>query len=207
MLGDYGNALSYNKKVARFPGSESSEMRRLSFQALITHRQGNSAHAYGIAEQVPQPVTKYALRVVLTVRGHILLSLGRLEEAREAYEQAVAEWEALDLAFLAVEPLSGLAQIAYQQQDFAEAVSFVDTVLQRLENPVALGESFDPFQVYLTCIRILQAVQDDRAESVLHAAYTDLMARADNIEDETLRRSFLENVPENREIIAIYEEK
>ncbi|MFN2283635.1 MAG: AAA family ATPase, partial [Anaerolineae bacterium] len=150
VLGDYSTAVAYNEETSRLPSSESSEMWRLSFRALIIHRQGDSAQAYAIAQQVPQPITKHVHRAVLTIRGHILLSLGRLEEARATYAQAVTEWQSLDLAFLAVEPLAGLAQVAYQQQEFAEAVSFVDAVLQRLENPVALGESFDPFQVYLT---------------------------------------------------------
>ena len=65
--------------------------------------------------------------------------------------------------------------------------------------------SKEPFRIYLTCYQVLQAVDDPRAEEILETAYEMLQERAAKIEDESLQRSFLENVPINREIIAEYE--
>ena len=45
---------------------------------------------------------------------------------------------------------------------------------------------------------------DPRAHEVLEQAYHLLQERASWIDDEALRRSYLENVPANREIAALY---
>jgi hypothetical protein len=60
----------------------------------------------------------------------------------------------------------------------------------------------DPFWIYLTCYQILRASDDAQAAEVLEAAYQLLQARAEKIEKEELRRSFLENVAAHREIVA-----
>jgi hypothetical protein len=49
------------------------------------------------------------------------------------------------------------------------------------------------------------ANQEPRAREILADAYNLLQERAENIADESLRRSFLENVAVNREIISEYE--
>jgi hypothetical protein len=56
-------------------------------------------------------------------------------------------------------------------------------------------------RIYLTCYRVLRAMGDPRASEILDAAYRLIQERADKIEDEALRRSYLENVAANREII------
>jgi hypothetical protein len=60
-----------------------------------------------------------------------------------------------------------------------------------------------PFRVYLTCYRVLQAGHDPRAGEVLETAHRLLHERAAKIEDERLRRSFLEQVPAHREITQL----
>jgi hypothetical protein len=49
------------------------------------------------------------------------------------------------------------------------------------------------------------ANQDPRASEILSDAYTLMQERGENIADESLRRSFLENVAVNKEIIDEYE--
>ncbi|MCP4537872.1 MAG: hypothetical protein GY832_12075, partial [Chloroflexi bacterium] len=62
----------------------------------------------------------------------------------------------------------------------------------------------DPFGIYLTCCRVLQAVQDPRAQDVLNTAYDHLQQQAAKIDDAKLRHSFLENVVAHREIVAMW---
>jgi hypothetical protein len=46
---------------------------------------------------------------------------------------------------------------------------------------------------------------DPRAGGFLQQTYDSLMAYADRIGDEGMRRSFLENVPWHREVVALAE--
>ena len=64
----------------------------------------------------------------------------------------------------------------------------------------------EPLRIYLTCYNGLHAAKDPRAKKVLDAAYRLLQERAVMIEDQGLRRSYLENVPYHREIVALWEE-
>jgi hypothetical protein len=51
---------------------------------------------------------------------------------------------------------------------------------------------------------VLAAADDPRAVEVLAEAYATLQERAARITDEALRRSYLENVPYHREILAAW---
>jgi hypothetical protein len=63
----------------------------------------------------------------------------------------------------------------------------------------------EPYWVLLTCYQVLHAGRDPRAGEILEAAHRLLQARAGQIDDEALRRSFLENVAANREIVAAWQ--
>ena len=75
----------------------------------------------------------------------------------------------------------------------------------------ALDGAVNPFQVYLTCYRVLKAGpvecssyragRGPRVQEVLGIAYRQLQERATKIADEAIRRSFLENVAAHREIV------
>jgi hypothetical protein len=58
----------------------------------------------------------------------------------------------------------------------------------------------EPFRVYLTCCRVLQASGDPLAAPILSQAHRLLQERTAKISDEKLRHSFLENVAANRKI-------
>jgi hypothetical protein len=78
--------------------------------------------------------------------------------------------------------------------------------LDYLEDHPALEGTLEPLRIYLTCYRVLSANGDGRAEEVLEAAYRLLQERAVTIEDQDLRRSYLENVAAHREIVAAWKE-
>jgi hypothetical protein len=60
----------------------------------------------------------------------------------------------------------------------------------------------DPYGSYLTSYRVLQTIGDGRAGEILATAHRLLMENAATLSDEESRRSFLENVRINREIVA-----
>jgi tetratricopeptide (TPR) repeat protein len=61
-------------------------------------------------------------------------------------------------------------------------------------------------QCYLTHARVLRALgRDAEADDYLQRAYDRVMLVASKTQDETLRRGWLENVPDNREIVAEWE--
>jgi hypothetical protein len=65
----------------------------------------------------------------------------------------------------------------------------------------------EPLRVYLACYRVLLASGDPRASEILEKAHNLLQERAALIDDEDLRRSYLENVAEHREIVAAWQRK
>ena len=54
---------------------------------------------------------------------------------------------------------------------------------------------------------MLGVAGDPRTREVLEKGYAELQERAEKITDEALRRSFLENVPYNRELVKLWGEQ
>ncbi len=64
----------------------------------------------------------------------------------------------------------------------------------------------EPSRILFICYELLRAVDDSRAEAILHAVYRQIKEQADNIAEENRRRSFLENVQWNRSIVSLIAE-
>jgi hypothetical protein len=96
-----------------------------------------------------------------------------------------------------------LARVALAQNDLPEAQTQIEAILNHLKTGTLDGTD-DPFQVYLTCYRVLSAGRDDRALSVLSAGCDQLQKRATQLEDESRRAMFLENVPAHRALMAAW---
>ena len=62
----------------------------------------------------------------------------------------------------------------------------------------------EPFLIYLTLYQVLEALGDARAQDILASANNLLGARLANIEDEDLRRCYLEDVPHHKELITAW---
>jgi tetratricopeptide (TPR) repeat protein len=170
---------------------------------------GDDETAYEYARQAVQAAkshSRFSLAWSLFALGHALAGLGRLAEAAEAYAQALAAWREGGRLHLTPDPLAGLARVALAQGEHERALAHVGEILAHLEDRPALEGTVEPVRVYLTCYRVLCALGDPRAEGVLDAGYELLQERGAMIEDEDLRRSFLENVPHHRELVAEWEE-
>ncbi|MCP5012258.1 MAG: hypothetical protein GY942_19955, partial [Aestuariibacter sp.] len=141
-----------------------------------------------------------------------LWQLGEVAWQQQQYEAAQTHFAALQALFadsplfhLAVLGRAGLARAALaQEQPFAHHLT---TVLEYLrQNPQFRGVHY-PLPVYLHTYHCLQAQADVRASQILTEAYQLLQERAAKIQAAATRRSYLENVPEHREIVRLYEEQ
>ena len=169
---------------------------------------GEPQQALVYAEQAWQKAQEfigYGRAQALVTLGQAQAGVERWAAAREAYQQAIACYAKLGNAHLAVEPRAGLALIALEQGDHAQAQQRVEEILPVLaEHPYAGFNT--PFFAYLTCYRVLAAHGDPRAKVVLQTAHTLLQRYAAAIQDDALRRSFLENVAVHRALQHAYVE-
>jgi hypothetical protein len=92
------------------------------------------------------------------------------------------------------------------EADQAQALASIEESLSILVTRPKLEGLYHPIRVYLNCHDVLNALGDPRAGQILQAGYQLVQERANKTQDENLRHSYLENVAENREIVALWEE-
>jgi predicted ATPase/DNA-binding SARP family transcriptional activator/biotin operon repressor len=208
--GDYTEASSYfeqSLRICREVGRRRGESMVLAYLGLLFHHLGDDEIAQEYCRKALLVVqdldARPILSDVLTNLGHALVGLGYLEEAAEAYCQALDIRRELGEHNRAMESLAGLARVSVAQGHLDQALVQVEEILDRLANKGLAGAD-EPFRVYLTCYRVLEANSDYRAQGVLITAHDLLQEWAANIRDVTVRRSFLENVAAHREIVAAY---
>ena len=132
--------------------------------------------------------------------GHTLVALKELEEAQKVYQQARKLHQEAGEHAPALEATAGLAQTILSQGNLDQAQQYVEEIIPHLETKVLSGLA-EPFRIHLTCYRVLRANQDPRAEEILTTAHRLLNERAAAIEDETLRRSFLEKISIHQDLV------
>jgi adenylate cyclase len=199
----YEEALEICREIGDRPG----EGITLVNLGLLFHRLGDDASAEQRSQQGLRIVRDIGDRFhegyALTFLGHALAGLGHLDEATAAYQQAVGLRRELGLPGLTAEPLAGLAELSLAREDLSQACACVEEILSYLETG-ALEATDDPLRVSLVCYRVLLAKGDPRAPEILATAHALLQERAARIDDENLRRSFMERVPSHREIVRAF---
>jgi hypothetical protein len=176
--------------------------------ALIAQLSGDDAmsqkhaqRAIKLADGADAPGPALAGRFVM---ANALASMGRWAEAEEAYRQVLERAEHMGAAYLAMGH-AGLARAALARDDPSGAATHIEPVVRTLQDDPLLYQSPSTMVVYLITYRTLQALNDERASDLLRTAYTIVQDVAAKIEDDELRRSYLENVPAHRGIVAAYE--
>jgi hypothetical protein len=121
--------------------------------------------------------------------------------ASQCYQEAIAVQKQPNWSYRTADAHAGLAALLLTQNAVAAAVNHAEAALDLLvqQGIIASGE---PFRVYWTCVCALQVHGDPRATEVLRTAYQILQESAGKLEDAALRRSFLENVVVNRNLIT-----
>jgi tetratricopeptide (TPR) repeat protein len=140
--------------------------------------------------------------IALIALGHAAIGIARWEDAEAAYRASLALCLEQDWPQWAVSARAGLARVALARGDVPAALAQVESVLTYADAVPALNRTFAPIDVYLTCIEVLRAAEDTRAGEVLQTAHHLLQTWADHLDDPDRRRSFLENVPAHRDLLA-----
>ncbi|MCJ7551839.1 MAG: AAA family ATPase [Anaerolineae bacterium] len=164
-------------------------------EAALIH----GSQALAEASACDRRIVEWAFLVI----GHAREALCDLDGAAASYGESLELHDPLNVA--SPDALTGLASVAMAQDRMQEALALVDKALPHLESAARWNSTRDESQRYLTCWQVLHAAGDARARGVLEKAYRAIQDAADNIEDEALRHSFLENVPANREIVETWE--
>jgi class 3 adenylate cyclase len=134
--------------------------------------------------------------------GEAELARGDLLAAGEAFERAGTIARAIDHG-VEHDATGGLARVALERGEVDRAMAIAESLLAH----VAGGGTFegaDPRLVRYTAQRVLARAGDARASEMLAQVHAELDARASTIGDLALRRSFLENVPHHRAIVAAW---
>jgi predicted ATPase/Tfp pilus assembly protein PilF len=209
-LGDYGAAqaqFEQSLEIGRQIGDRIGESHRLAYLGLLFDYEGEEEQAIEYCREALQIAQEIGDRntqaLGWTSLGHILSSQAKLEEADAAYNQALDLREELNQNHLSIEPLAGKANVLLKQGNVKDAKMHLDEVLAHLELGPPNG-TISPGQIYLTCILVLQADDDPRAQSILESAHQVLKEQAAGIKDDSLQQSFLNNVPAHREILKSF---
>jgi predicted ATPase len=173
--------------------------------ALLAHATGNDERALGYAEQGWQMAQELDGRssqaYALVILGRVYTSLGRSHDAATAYEEALMMYDALGHVHKAAEARAGLACVTLNEGGLAQALMHVEAIWTVLGDLPYVGLD-EPFDIYLTCYRVLHANHDARAVSILQTAQRRLREYVDHITDAALRQSFLHNVATHRALAS-----
>ncbi len=209
-LGDLAQARDlYERSIqcCRDIGDRRGESETLAWLGELARWRGDDAaardaseHALHLARSIG---AQYETGLALTHLGHALAGLGQLMEAADACRQALDMHRKFNNPSDLRASLAGLADVALAQGQVEDAIIYVEEILT-LMDVNTLAQETEWANETMICVRVLHASRDPRAEGILSAAHTALQEQAARISDENLRRSFLENRPDHREIIAAW---
>ncbi|MBL1131258.1 MAG: hypothetical protein D8M54_22550 [Chloroflexi bacterium] len=172
--------------------------------ALLQWHQGEAATAVqnsNRALSLALTHDPYIEGVALTVKGHGLMALARLDEATAVYERLLALRQQWGEGARVHDALAGLAAVACRHGQLPTALGHIEPILAYLAHK-PLGGAEDPAFIYLTCVHVLQAAGDGRAAWVLERARAFLHGRAASLRDPDDRRRFLTAVATHRTLLG-----
>ena len=190
-------------RLIRMVGDRSAETYPLISLSQLALREGENALALAHAQSAldiaitVQERRQEALSLLLL--GQANLALGQHAESTRAFESAYAAATAIKLN-QRYDAAIGLAQVALVQGDIALAMRAIEEPLAHLTAGGVLEGTEQPHLIQLIVHRVLARAGDPRAAELLASAHANLQAVAATITDLTLRQSYLDNIPEHREI-------
>ena len=171
-LGDLATARQHFEaalRMARVLGDRAAESISQLNLASVCHFLGDAPAAVQHADAAVQRAaaagnSEYEAYALIAL-GHAEAALGHDGRADDAYGRAAERLRALDLGHLALEADAGRARMALARGDAAGARTLIAPVLARLvEGDDALDGCEHPLWMQLSCVHVLQAVADPRAE-------------------------------------------
>jgi tetratricopeptide (TPR) repeat protein len=204
--GDYAGARMLLKEAGALCSQFAArwtESKRLAVLSLVLHALGDDEAARDHAQQaLRNGPERYHLGQgdSALVLGHALAGLRDRAGATAAYYQALDRYRQSGFLNPPMEALAGLARLELAGEQPAQALEHVVEILTHLQTH-SLDGTYEPFRIYWTCCRVLKGHDDGRAAELLRTACRLLQERAAGIEDDDLRRSFLEGVPVHQWLI------
>ena len=197
-------------RLTRAVGDRALEPYALFGLSVLAARQGDDAQALTHAQLALDTAIAvhdpHSEAIALCRLGNAELALGRHVAAAAAFVRAHAVALALDHA-QRYDAAAGLARVALARGDVAGALRSLEKVLNHLVDGGTLDGTDVPQLIRLTCYQALARAGDPRAAGSLATSHSELQARAATITDATLRESFLNEIPEHREIVAAWSER
>lgn len=139
---------------------------------------------------------------VLTHLGHAQLALDQAEAAAGSFRAAMELRQAIGShPGQQVDDRSGLAAALLELGDLPAGLELARQALNELAEYGPQQVEY-PVQVYVLCLRVLEAAGDPDARLARQSALGLLKGQAEGIQDEALRRTYLERVPFNRELLS-----
>jgi len=143
------------------------------------------------------------LRFVLLALGDGLRRAGQYEEALAFYQDALESTRLHNDPSIELFVQAGMVHTALDLDRYDMVSGPTQVLLRLLTHQTIDYAPADPAMLFLAAYQGLVAAGDERAPALLQAGYQNLMAIAAAIETEMLRQSLLENVPANRELLAL----
>jgi len=207
VVGDYARARVYYDEallIAAQAGGRSFEVNGLRCRADVAHCLGEATGAWEDAQRALKLAQKIGEGPeegrAHQVLGMLFRGQGDPSSSHACYAEALRLMRRPGTAEFA-EPLAGLAAAELAQGQVDAAHTHVGEILAYLDGGGRLLADQKPSWTYLTCYRVLTAAGDPRAAEILDRAHTQLQEWAAHAPDEATRRSFLERVPWNSEVV------
>lgn len=135
--------------------------------------------------------------------GDAAEQLRELPLAVQRFDQARQHFEALNLDKPASEPIAGLARLSLAQGDVESARRYANQLWQYLDQ---YGMNSLVLETHLACADVFAATGNpEDAQAAIEAGYRELIDRAYRIGNPEWRRAFLEDVPENKQILQYWQ--
>ena len=206
-VGNYVEAEPYLQQaldINRTLGDKMGESHCLNNLGVASHDLGDLSQARTYLNDGLKICQEIGFRegqgTILNELGNVAYDLGDYQEAQTLFEQALLLRRERGQTHYMAEDLVGLAQVNLAFDNLGQAKQYVEEVLTYLEENTTMAGAERPFRVHLICYQVLQENGDERGAALLTQAYNLIQKLADNIENETLRQSFLQNVPSHCEI-------
>lgn len=138
--------------------------------------------------------------------GNAQLGLKNYERAEESYGESIEYRINLDQDSIVMGAYAGLLNCSVELGNKAKIEKYSALILEFLEQGGNIIEVWEPFKVYVSCIKGLREINDNKWEDVLQNAYNLLNDNSLRIQDEKERQNYLENVKTHKEIINLLNE-
>jgi class 3 adenylate cyclase/tetratricopeptide (TPR) repeat protein len=217
-LGDDVEAASHLEaglRLARVLGIRETEGHALCSMSEVSLRRGPAGEACDYAQAAVRIAIEVGSRpneaFALHALGNAEVALGHWETAEEHFRETERLAREISYAPAVLDAIDGLTRLALAQGAIDRASQELDRLWEyaRARDETAGGRGgwlagSSEHSIRLTTYKVRARSGDSRADAALADAYTALQSEADAISDESWRRSFLENVPEHREISALW---